>query len=59
MGILDKKKKAVDKLTVEDVKFVLEKLKSANYTGYEFEQFYQVWVKLVTNLKVLEEQQEP
>lgn len=59
MGLLDKKKKAVDKLTAEEVKFVLEKLKSANYTGHEFEQFYQVWVKLVTNLKVLEEQQEP
>lgn len=35
-------------VTLEDneIEFILEKLKTATYTGYEFELFYKVWVKL-------------
>ena len=29
-----------------EIEFILEKLKTATYTGYEFELFYKVWVKL-------------
>jgi len=35
-------------VTLEDseIDFILEKLKTATYTGFEFEMFYKVWVKL-------------
>jgi hypothetical protein len=29
-----------------DIEFIQEKLKTATYTGNEFEMFYRVWVKL-------------
>lgn len=29
-----------------DIDFIQEKLKTATYTGNEFEMFYKVWVKL-------------
>lgn len=33
-------------LSKKDLDFILEKLQSAQYTGYEFEQFFTVWKKL-------------
>ena len=33
-------------LSKKEVDFLLEKLQSAQYIGYEFEQFFNVWKKL-------------
>lgn len=38
-------------LTTKELEFILSKLKSATYTGSEFEQFYAVWVKLSSKLE--------
>jgi hypothetical protein len=57
MGLADKIKNPEFKLnkeqeqptvSLEDVEidFILEKLKTATYTGYEFEMFYKIWIKL-------------
>ena len=53
MGLLGKLKvqKEKDELTISDLKFLLTKLRSADYKGVEFEQFYQVWVKLTDALE--------
>ena len=53
MSILGKLKvqKEKDELTIQDLKFLLIKLRSATYKGEEFEQFYQVWVKLTDVLE--------
>jgi len=40
-------------LTVKDLEFIMKKLKSAEYKGSEFEQFYAIWVKLTANLETL------
>lgn len=40
-------------LSVKDLEFILAKLKSAQYTGSEFEHFYSVWVKLSAMLESL------
>lgn len=37
----------VNTLTETEVNFVLTKLRSASYTGAEFETFSNVWIKLV------------
>ena len=34
-------------LTDSEIDFILTKLRSANYTGAEFEKFSNVWMKLV------------
>ena len=56
MGILSKitKPKGSQELTVEDLKFLLSKMRIATYTGDEFEHFYNVWVKLTETLHYLE-----
>ena len=36
------------------VKFLLLKLRSATYTGHEFETFYNIWVKVSKELEKLE-----
>ena len=51
MGILTKQKKKDHTLSSEDLKFLLRKMRIATYTGEEFEQFYQVWVKLTETLE--------
>ena len=53
MGLLGKIQVQKDKneLTIADLKFLLTKLRSADYKGVEFEQFYQVWVKLTDALE--------
>ena len=53
MGLLGKiqVQKNKDELTIADLKFLLTKLRSADYKGVEFEQFYQVWVKLTDALE--------
>lgn len=38
-------------LSVEELEFVLAKLRSATYKGEEFETFYTVWMKLVTEIE--------
>jgi len=40
-------------LTVNDLEFIMKKLKSAEYKGSEFEQFYAIWVKLTASLETL------
>jgi hypothetical protein len=55
MGLIDKinplKQKEVESFTVEELKFLLTKLRTATYTGHEFETFYKVWVKISTELE--------
>ena len=36
-------------LTDQELDFLLAKLRTATYTGAEFEMFYNVWVKLTQN----------
>ena len=59
MGLLDKmkpqpKQEEVDGLTAEELKFLLLKLRTATYTGHEFETFYNIWVKITKELENLE-----
>lgn len=58
MGIIDKgalnpTPQQLD-LTADELKFILTKLRTATYTGNEFETFYLVWVKLSKALEKLE-----
>lgn len=41
---------SINTLTVEEINFILTKLRSANYVGSEFEYFSNIWIKL-TKLK--------
>lgn len=53
MGLVDKVNKDLNKkanLSAEDCEFLLLKLRSAQYTGDEFEQFYTVFKK-ITEIK--------
>ena len=59
MGLLDKinpqpKQEEVSGFTAEECKFLLSKLRSATYTGHEFETFYNIWVKVTQELEKLE-----
>lgn len=59
MGLLDKikpqpKQEEVGSLTAEELKFLLSKLRTATYTGHEFEMFYNIWVKISKELENLE-----
>jgi hypothetical protein len=58
MGLIDKinppKPKEVESFTVEELKFLLTKLRTATYTGHEFETFYNIWVKISKELANLE-----
>jgi len=40
-------KKADSFFTEQELTFILTKLRSASYTGTEFEQFYAIWLKLM------------
>tara|TARA_Y100001972_G_scaffold67807_1_gene82673 strand:- start:1249 stop:1434 length:186 start_codon:yes stop_codon:yes gene_type:complete len=57
MGILSviQKKKDDGQLSASDLKFLLSKMRIATYTGEEFEQFYQIWLKLTKALEQLED----
>lgn len=39
--------RAYSNLTENEINFILAKLKTANYSGAEFEMFHSVWMKLV------------
>lgn len=59
MGLLDKmkpqpKQEQVESFTAEELKFLLSKLRTATYTGHEFEMFYNIWVKISKELENLE-----
>ena len=59
MGLIDKirpqqKQEEVEGLTAEELKFLLSKLRTATYTGHEFEMFYNIWVKISKELENLE-----
>lgn len=41
-------------LSIEELKFLLSKLRTATYTGHEFETFYNIWVKISKELENLE-----
>ena len=62
MGFLDKVKTEKQKpapqtdtstslLTLEELQFILTKLRSATYKGEEFETFYNVWMKVLTEIE--------
>ena len=53
MGIVSKQKEKENFLSVDDIEFVLNKLREAPYTGHEFEKFYAVWTKLTAKHKEL------
>lgn len=42
---------SVEILTKEDLEFILLKLRSATYRGEEFETFYSVWMKILTEIE--------
>ena len=51
MGLVDKvreqdNKGSKPKLTNSEIDFILNKLRTATFLGEEFEQFYNIWVKL-------------
>lgn len=59
MGLFDKtnppqEEAEVSSFTAEEYKFLLSKLRSATYTGHEFETFYNIWVKISKELEKLE-----
>ena len=61
MGLLDKIRAQQPQVeaepnsfTAEELKFLLSKLRSATYTGHEFETFYNIWVKISKELENLE-----
>jgi hypothetical protein len=59
MGLIDKirpqqRQEEVEGLTAEELKFLLSKLRTATYTGHEFETFYNIWVKISKELENLE-----
>jgi hypothetical protein len=58
MSILDKIRtpqvEEPNSFTAEECKFLLLKLRSATYTGHEFETFYNIWVKITKELEKLE-----
>ena len=55
MALLDKLKPNQEPkqevLTLQEIEFILRKLRVATYTGEEFEQFYTVYVKLTKELE--------
>ena len=51
---LSPKQEEVSGFTAEECKFLLLKLRSATYTGHEFETFYNIWVKITKELEKLE-----
>ena len=56
MGLIDKVKKDNRKesdLSIQDCEFLLAKLRSASYTGDEFEQFYLVFKKITEIIEKL------
>lgn len=59
MGLLDKITSTTKEVegtvfTAEELKFLLLKLRSATYTGHEFETFYNIWVRISKELESLE-----
>ena len=48
------KQEQVESFTAEELKFLLSKLRTATYTGHEFEMFYNIWVKISKELENLE-----
>ena len=59
MGLIDKIRPSQtgeesNSFTAEEYKFLLLKLRSATYTGHEFEMFYSIWVKISKELEKLE-----
>lgn len=51
MGLVEKvqaqqKAPAQPELTAKEIDFILNKLRTATFLGEEFEQFYNIWVKL-------------
>lgn len=58
MGLIDRikpqQKTESEGLSIEELKFLLSKLRTATYTGNEFEMFYNIWVKISKELENLE-----
>ena len=57
MALLDKVKPVsapeVQSFTVEEIEFLLIKMRTADYKGSEFETFFNIYVKLTKELEIL------
>jgi ribosomal protein S6 len=54
MSIVDRSKIDVNStpdFTKEELEYILQKLRDASYRGYEFEQFFKIYKKLVDKIK--------
>lgn len=49
-GNKTRQEKKPNKLVSKDIEFIQQKLQTSDYKGFEFEKFYQIWLKL-ENLK--------
>jgi len=49
--IIMNKSIAKNNLTKSEIEFILNKLRDAQYKGFEFERFYVIWVKLNSMLE--------
>lgn len=58
MGLIDKivspNPKQEITFTVDELKFLLSKMRNSTYTGHEFEMFYSIWVKITDMIARLE-----
>lgn len=56
MGLLTKSKvEQTQDLTLQELEFILIKLKSAQYRGDEFESYFNVYTKLLKHLESLKQ----
>lgn len=55
MALLDKispsKEPQQEVLTIQELEFIQKKLRSAPYIGEEFEQFYNIYVKIIKEIE--------
>jgi len=57
MGLIDKvKRKSIEdyQITKQEAEFIIQKLRSADYKGSEFETFYKVVKKITDHIKTFE-----
>lgn len=52
MGLVPKKKlKEAEQFTEDELEFIVQKLRSAEYKGHEFEQFFKILKKITDSIK--------
>jgi len=55
MSIVDRTKQSLNTppdFTKEELEYLLTKLRDATYKGYEFEQFFQIYKKVVDKIRI-------